>query len=86
MRSIYLDHAATTPMRQEAYEAMIPYLTEKFGNPSSIHAFGRAARKDVDGARERVAKALNAAPQEIFFTSGGTEADNMAILGTAAQL
>lgn len=85
MRSIYLDHAATTPMRQEAYEAMIPYLTEKFGNPSSIHAFGRAVHKDVDGARERVAKALNAAPGEIFFTSGGTEADNIAILGAAAQ-
>jgi cysteine desulfurase len=85
MRSIYLDHAATTPMRQEAYEAMIPFLTEKFGNPSSIHAFGREAHKDVDGARERVAKALNAAPQEIFFTSGGTEADNIAILGAAAQ-
>lgn len=85
MRSIYLDHAATTPMRQEAYEAMIPFLTEKFGNPSSIHAFGRAVHKDVDGARERVAKALNAAPGEIFFTSGGTEADNIAILGAAAQ-
>jgi len=65
---------------------MVPYLTDKFGNPSSIHWFGREIRKDVDEARERVAKALNADPREIYFTSGGTEADNIAILGSAATL
>jgi cysteine desulfurase len=86
MRSIYLDHAATTPLRQEAYEAMIPYLTESFGNPSSIHAFGRKVRKDLEDARERVANALKVQPREIFFTGGGTEADNIAILGVAARL
>ncbi len=86
MRNIYLDHAATTPMRQEAYEAMIPYLTETFGNPSSIHAFGRTVRKDLEDARERVANALNVHPREIYFTGGGTEADNMAVLGIAAKL
>lgn len=86
MRSIYLDHAATTPMRQEAYEAMIPYLTETFGNPSSIHAFGRTVRKDLEDARERVANALKVQPQEIYFTGGGTEADNIALLGVAAKL
>jgi len=84
MRRIYLDHAATAPMRREAYEAMIPFLTERFGNPSSIHAFGRDAKRDVDDARQRVASALHAEPREVFFTSGGTEADNIAILGAAA--
>lgn len=86
MRRLYLDYAATTPVRREVFEAMVPYLTEKFGNPSSVHWFGREIRKDVDEARERVAEALNASPQEIYFTSGGTESDNMAILGTAAAL
>lgn len=86
MRRVYLDHAATTPLRKEVFEAMVPYLTDKFGNPSSIHWFGREIRKDVDEARERVAKALNADPREIYFTSGGTEADNIAILGSAATL
>lgn len=86
LRRVYLDHAATTPLRKEVFEAMVPYLTDKFGNPSSIHWFGREIRKDVDEARERVAKALNADPREIYFTSGGTEADNIAILGSAATL
>lgn len=86
MRRVYLDHSATTPVRKEVFEAMIPYLTDKFGNPSSIHWFGREIRKDVDEARERVAAALNATPREIYFTSGGTEADNIAILGTVAAL
>lgn len=86
MRRVYLDHAATTPVRREVYEAMIPYLTDKFGNPSSIHWFGREIRKDVDDARERVARALNVSAREIFFTSGGTESDNIAIMGSIAAL
>lgn len=86
MRRVYLDHAATTPVRLEVYEAMIPYLTDKFGNPSSIHWFGREIRKDVDDARERVARALNVSAREIFFTSGGTESDNIAIMGSIAAL
>ena len=86
MRRVYLDHAATTPMRDEVLQEMLPYLTEKFGNPSSIHWFGREIRKEVDAARERVAKALNGTSREIYFTSGGTEADNIAILGTAEAL
>ncbi len=80
---IYLDHAATTPVRPEVREAMLPYLTEVFGNPSSAHAFGRAARDALDGAHERVASALGAEPREIVFTSGGTEANNLAIKGAA---
>jgi len=80
---IYLDHAATTPLRREALEAMLPYLTEQFGNPSSLHGFGRSARKGLDEAHETVAKALGATPREIVFTSGGTEANNLAIKGAA---
>ncbi|AVX19678.1 MAG: cysteine desulfurase NifS [Bacillota bacterium] len=83
MRRIYMDHSATTPVDPEIAQAMVKYMTEDFGNPSSIHAFGREARKAVEEARERVAKAIGANPQEIIFTSGGTEADNMAILGVA---
>lgn len=83
---IYLDHGATTPMRREVFEEMTPYLQNVFGNPSSIHGFGREARKAVDEARDRVAKAINAESQEIIFTSGGTEADNIAIQGTAEKL
>lgn len=86
MRRVYLDHAATTPVRQEVFEAMIPYYKEKFGNPSSVHWYGREVKKDVNGARERVANALNVDPREIYFTSGGTEADNIAILGSVAAL
>ncbi len=81
--AIYLDHAATTPLRAEVLEAMLPYLTEAFGNPSSAHAFGRAARAALDEAHERVAARLNAEPREIVFTSGGTEANNLAIKGAA---
>ena len=78
---IYLDHAATTPLRPEALEAMLPYLSEHWGNPSSIHASGRRARQGLDEARETVAAAIGARPREIVFTSGGTEADNLAISG-----
>ena len=80
---IYLDHAATTPLRREALEAMLPYLGEQFGNPSSPHAYGRRARAALDEAHERVARAIGAAPREIVVTSGGTEALNLAIKGAA---
>ncbi len=81
-RRIYLDHAATTPVRPEVRDAMLPFLSdEAFGNPSSGHHFGRAARAGLEAARQRVAAALGAQVREVFFTSGGTEADNQAILG-----
>lgn len=79
---IYLDHAATTPVRPEVLEAMLPFFGPRFGNPSSIHRWGREARTSLDEARERVAKCLGANPDEICFTSGGTEGDNLAILGS----
>jgi cysteine desulfurase len=78
---IYLDHAATTPVRPEVLEAMLPYFGPRFGNPSSMHRWGREARTALDEARERVARCLGASSDEICFTSGGTEADNIAILG-----
>ena len=80
----YLDHAATTPMRPEAVEAMLPFLTERFGNPSGSHAVAREARKALDEAREVVADFLGARPGEVVFTGGGTEADNLAIAGCHA--
>ena len=79
---VYLDHAATTPVRAEVLEAMLPFYGPKFGNPSSAHRWGRDARTALDEARERVARCLGATADEICFTSGGTEADNLAILGT----
>ena len=81
--TIYLDHAATTPVRPEVVEAMLPYLTEVFGNPSSAHAYGRRAREGLDEARESLASRLGAQPREIVFTSGGTEANNLALKGAA---
>lgn len=81
MQRYYFDHNATTPVSPEVLEAMLPMLTEVYGNASSIHHFGQAARQKLDAARKRVAEALGAEPQEIVFTSGGTEADNLAILG-----
>jgi cysteine desulfurase len=80
---IYLDHAATTPLRREALEAMLPYLTADFGNASSPHSFGRQARAGMDEAHERVAKAIGATPREIVFTSGGSESNNLALKGAA---
>src|SRR5438132_3014530 len=77
----YLDHAATTPMRPEATAAMLPFLSDRFGNPSGVHSVARAARQAVDEAREVVAAALGASPGEVVFTGGGTEADNLAVLG-----
>jgi cysteine desulfurase len=78
---IYLDHAATTPVRQEVLEAMMPFFGPRFGNPSSVHRWGREARTALDEARERVARCLGANTDEIVFTSGGTEADNIGVLG-----
>ena len=78
---VYLDHAATTPVRDEVFEAMKPFYGPRFGNPSSTHRWGREARAALDEARERVGRCLGARPDEICFTSGGTEADNLAILG-----
>jgi cysteine desulfurase len=83
MKRIYLDHAATTPMSPEALEAMLPHLTSVPANPSSLHMEGRAARAALDGARTAVSRCLNAKPREIVFTSGGTEANNLAIFGIA---
>ena len=80
----YLDNAATTPMRPEAVEAMLPYLRDRFGNPSGSHAVSREARKALDEARDAVAACLGAEPGEIVFTGGGTEADNLAVLGARA--
>ena len=78
---IYLDHAATTPVRPEVLEAMLPFLGDRFGNPSSTHRWGREARAALDEARARVAQCLGANPDEVCFTSGGTEADNLAVIG-----
>lgn len=83
MRSIYLDHAATTPLDTEIFQKMLPYFTENYGNADSPHALGRKAMSAVDTARDTLAELLCAKPSEIFFTSGGTEADNWAILGGA---
>src|SRR5207253_6055338 len=80
---VYLDHAATTPVRPEVLEAMMPFYGERFGNPSSSHALGRTARASLEEARERTASAVGVRRSEIFFTSGGTEADNLAVLGRA---
>ena len=80
-QAIYLDHAATTPVRAEVAEAMAPALAEDFGNPSSRHAWGRRARRRLDEARAALAASLGAPADEVFFTRGGTESDNMAVLG-----
>ncbi|MZH04603.1 MAG: cysteine desulfurase [Nitrospinae bacterium] len=83
MEKIYLDHNATTPVHPEVLEAMLPALRENYGNPSSVHSFGRTARVQLDEAREKVASLLGAHSSEIIFTSGGTEANNLALLGVA---
>lgn len=80
---IYMDNAATTPVKKEVLDAMIPYYTEKYGNPSSIYSLGSVSKVAVENAREQVAKAIGADKKEIFFTSGGSEADNWAIRGVA---
>src|SRR6202140_1905496 len=81
MRKVYLDHSATTPVDRRVVEAMLPYLTEKFGNASSVHLFGQEARAAADRARRQVARLIGARANEIIFTSGGTEANNLAIRG-----
>ena len=83
---IYADHAATTPLMPEALEAMLPWLKDGFGNPSSLHSFGRKARKAVEEARATIAECINANLEEIFFTSGGTEANNWVVKGTTGGL
>lgn len=85
MKNIYLDYSATTPMRKEVYEEIGKYFCDIFGNPSSIHSFGRKAGENLEKARAQIASLINANPEEIIFTSGGTEADNMAILGIARR-
>ncbi len=82
-RRIYLDYAATSPLDPRVVEAMLPHLTEDYGNPSSLHATGRRARRALEDARERIALTLQCRPTEILFTSGGTESDNCAVLGIA---
>src|SRR5919109_2211529 len=79
----YLDYAATAPILPQVREAMLPFLEDRWGNPSSIYAVGREARKGIDEAREKLALSIGASPEEIVFTGGGTEADNLAVKGTA---
>jgi len=86
MERIYFDNAATTPLDKEVMEAMLPYMTTHFGNPSSIYSYGRESRLAIENARKSVAKILNAHPGEIFFTSGGTESNNTAILSAIRDL
>jgi cysteine desulfurase len=83
MTKIYLDNASTTQLDARVLDKMMPFLQERYGNASSIHAFGQQTRDALEDAREGVAKLLNAKPSEIFFTSGGTESDNAAIKGVA---
>src|SRR6186997_1605534 len=86
MNRIYFDNAATTPLDKEVMEAMLPYMTTHFGNPSSIYSYGRESRLAIESARKSVARLLNAHPGEIFFTSGGTESNNTAILSAIRDL
>src|SRR5436190_17427991 len=86
MRTLYFDYNATTPLDAQVREAMLPYLGEVFGNPSSVHHVGRQARALLDDARDRAAKVLGCKPSEVIFTSGGTESTNQAIFGTARLL
>ena len=83
MRQIYLDHAATTKTRKEAVEAMLPYFTDCYANPSSVYRFAGEAKKGLDDSRQTIADILGARPEEIYFTSGGTESDNWALIATA---
>lgn len=86
MEQIYLDHNATTPVEPEVVEAILPYLKDNFGNASSVHSFGRDSKVALENAREQIAAFINCLPEELFFTSGGTESDNIAVLGTTNQL
>lgn len=82
-KQVYMDHGATTPVREEVLEEMLPFLKDQYGNPSSVHAKGREVRSAVEEAREKTALALGASPEEIYFTSGGTESNNIALRGAA---
>ena len=84
-RRIYLDYNATTPLRPEVLEVMIPYLKDHFGNPSSLHHFGQEAKRAMEDARESIAYIIRSNPSEIVFTGGGTAADNLAIKGVARE-
>jgi cysteine desulfurase len=84
-QQVYVDHSATTPMREEVLEAMLPYLKDHYGNPSSIHAQGRSVRRAIEEAREMTALAIGAKPEEIFFTAGGTESNNLTLRGAAKK-
>ena len=86
MDRIYLDHNATTPVDPRVIKAMLPYLGDQFGNASSVHGFGRDAKVALEHSREQVAAVINCEPSEVYFTSGGTESDNIAVLGTAQQI
>lgn len=83
MNLIYFDHAATTPVKDEVLKEMIPYFSINYGNPSSMYSIGRRSKKAIDTARNRVANAIGCAEKEIYFTSCGSEADNLAIKGVA---
>src|SRR5437899_4044523 len=85
-RTVYFDYNATTPLDPQVREAMLPFLAEVFGNPSSVHHVGRQARALLDDARDRAAKVLGCKPSEVIFTGGGTESVNLAIFGTARLL
>jgi cysteine desulfurase len=84
-RQVYMDHGATTPMREEVLEAMLPFFKELYGNPSSLHAQGRAVRREIEAAREKIASVLGADPKEIIFTASGTESNNIALRGSAKR-
>ncbi|MCK5763964.1 MAG: aminotransferase class V-fold PLP-dependent enzyme, partial [Clostridiales bacterium] len=86
MKKIYLDYSATTPVKKEVLEEMMPYFIEEFGNPSSIHKFGRDAKKHINEAREKVAKLIGATGNEMYFTAGGSESDNWALKSAARDL
>ena len=86
MRQVYLDYSATTPVKEEVLHEMIPYFTEKFGNPSSLYTMGLESKEAVDKARQQVAHLINAEPREIYFTGWGSEADNWAVFGVANAL
>ena len=83
MEPVYLDHAATTPVRPEVLEAMLPFFSASWGNPSSSHRFGRAAKAGLEQGKREVGEALGVEPNQVIFTSGGTEADNLAVIGAA---
>ena len=83
MTTVYADNAATTQMIRAAIDAMLPYMETVYGNPSSLHSVGQQAAEALQSARERIARRLNASPREIYFTSGGSEADNQAIISAA---